>query len=150
MCSLKWFQSQACFRRIFKSCVYSCLYHVRFSGTTFGSSKVSKQLAHSCPLGPIARFESVYSLNKVPRNLSPHTIWNRNGFVSKKYKGFPLSINIKSPYAFSRYESGKNTMTGRGNKGEKIALAFSNTVDFQGGVEGGCLDSYSKSLIKRI
>lgn len=27
-------------------------------------------------------------------------------------------------------------MTGRGNKGEKIALAFSNTVDFQGGVEG--------------
>lgn len=101
MYSLKCFQSHfKNFRRIFKSCINSCLYHVRFSGTAFGSYKVSKELAHSCPLGPIARFETVCSLNKVPRNLSTYIIWNRNGFISKKYKGFPLSINIKLSYAF--------------------------------------------------
>lgn len=87
----------------------------------------------------LASLQTVCTVSEALRNLFPYMIWNHSKFISKKYEGFPLSINIKLPSAFSRHGVWENIITHRGNNGKKIALAFSNTVDFR-----GCLDSYSK------
>lgn len=89
------------------------------------------------------------TVGKIVRSQFPYIIWNHNWFisVSRKCKGFPLSINFKLSYnmLFKDYESGENIITHQGNNENNSTNIFEYSWPPQKSP-----DSYSKSLIERI
>lgn len=68
------------------------------------------------------------TVGRVVRSLFLYIIWNNNGFIfiSRKCKGFPLSINLKLSFnmLFTDYDCGQNIITHQGNNEKTIAQTF--------------------------
>lgn len=91
---------------------------------TWNRNTHTQRNTHACNNVYTHRLQFYYDLKastvgKIVRSFFPYTIWNHNWFilVSRKCKGFPLSITLKLSYnmLFKDYESGQNIITHQGN-----------------------------------